>query len=62
MFTFTFTHGAVHARLSERNGARAPSISSIPPIDLGEREGGEDRNAQEKCQVQHVLGYFLTFM
>ena len=36
-------------------------ISSIPPIDLGER-GGEDRNAQAKCQVQDVLGTFLRFL
>ena len=35
-----------------------PSISSIPPLDLGEREGGQDKNAQEKWQVQDVLGTY----
>ena len=40
---------------------QAQKISSIPPIDLGER-GGEDRNAQAKRQVQDVLGTFLRFL
>ena len=34
-------------------------ISSIPPIDLGERGGGQDKNEQENWQVQDVLGTFL---
>ena len=34
-------------------------ISSIPPLDLGERRGGQDKNAQEKWQVQDVLGTFF---
>ena len=33
---------------------------SIPPLDLGERrEGGQDKIAQEKWQVQDVRGLFL---
>ena len=33
-------------------------ISSIPPLDLDERGRGQDKNAQEKWQVQNVLGAF----
>ena len=43
-------------------GSCQTGYQAFPPSTWVRGEGGEDRNAQEKCQVQHVLGFFLRFM